>query len=642
MRALSKAGCVGVAVAATTLGLVAAGSVSGATPRVADASAAVPGSYGQLPPTSGTPASKQGILTYPLEPGSGPNWIFPIVPGANYTSDTISFTDYSWRPLWWDPDGTKIAVDWTQSLAGAPVFTDDNKTATITLKSGWKWSDGQPITSQDVLFDFWLYKAAVNLSPENAAGYTPGFYPSDVISMSAPNSTTVVVHFSATHNQLFAFYSELGELIPLPAHAWAETSANGPIITNFANLKTAEKIYNFLANSNPKSGPLGQAEDLKTYASNPLWQVVDGPFKISAYDPATGGFTMLTNPNYSGPVKTKIAGVRGLYFTSESSEVDAYLSGDIDVGLFPHAFAAQMPALRAKGYTIWGYPEDEFGFVVLNFKDPTGDWGHMVNQLYVRQAMQHLVDQEGIIKSRAIWGGLAVPDYGTLSTAPPTVFTTPGDAEIDPYPFSVPDAKAQLVNHGWKVVPGGVSTCVNPGSGPKQCGAGIKEGDGLETNYYYANNSPIGGYIGEALAADFSKVGIKLTLIGKGFNYMIANLDDPAAPTEEKLWGMEEFGYYTQTLYPTAFGTLNTTGSDNLGGISIPAVDQAIHDSVFSTNNRALEHEIYVETYDLPGLFLPNEYRLLAVKKGVVGPAFSFENLPSDAVYNPEYWYFTS
>ena len=652
MPALKKVGCVGVALAATALMLVAPSTASFAAPRSSSGAllgpGPIPGSYGTLPPSSGTPAATQSTMVENLEPGAGPTWIFPVIPATVYTTDVVSLTEFSWRPLWWAPDGTDIYIDWSQSMASAPVFTDNNKTATINLKPGWTWSDGQPVTATDVLFDYWLTEAAATLSPTNIPDFTPGLFPTDVTSITAPNASTVVVHFNATHNQDFAFLFELDQLSPLPAHAWSETSASGPIIPYcatgvtancFNNLKTAEKIYNFLANSNPKLGPLGQAEDLKTYATNPLWQVVDGPFKISAFDPATGGYSMVANTSYSGPVKPKIPGIQFEYFTSESAEVDALLTGSLDVATVPHAYGQEIPKIEAEGYTIFGYPEDEFGIVVFNFKDPTGSWGKIVSQLYIRQAMQHLVDQAGIIKSRGIWDGEAVPDYGTLPSAPPTPFT-PTNATTNPYPFSISTAKQLLTSHGWKVVPNGTSTCQDPGTGPSQCGAGIPAGAPLASNYYYANNTPISANIAEALSADFTQVGINLKLIPKTFNYIVANLNDPAAPANEKLWGMENFGYYTQGLYPTSNGVFNTGAGSNLGDFSDPIVDQAINGSVFSLNNRAIEHEIYVETQQLPGLFLPNEVRLLAVKKGIVGPAFSFENQPDFYTWNPEYWYF--
>ena len=47
-----------------------------------------------------------------------------------------------------------------------------------------------------------------------------------------------------------------------------------------------------------------EAGDLGTYATNPLWQVVDGPFKLTAYDATDNGATVVPNPSYSGPVKS--------------------------------------------------------------------------------------------------------------------------------------------------------------------------------------------------------------------------------------------------------------------------------------------------------------------------------------------------
>ena len=41
-----------------------------------------------------------------------------------------------------------------------------------------------------------------------------------------------------------------------------------------------KKIFDYLTT---------QAKSLSTYATNPLWQVVDGPYKLSAYNATTGG-----------------------------------------------------------------------------------------------------------------------------------------------------------------------------------------------------------------------------------------------------------------------------------------------------------------------------------------------------------------
>ena len=63
------------------------------------------------------------------------------------------------------------------SIANPPVYSNGNKTVTITMKSNYKWSNGQPITANDLLFNIDLIKAAIKASPANWAGYVPGQFP---------------------------------------------------------------------------------------------------------------------------------------------------------------------------------------------------------------------------------------------------------------------------------------------------------------------------------------------------------------------------------------------------------------------------------------------------------------------------------
>ena len=40
---------------------------------------------------------------------------------------------------------------------------------------------------------------------------------------------------------------------------------------------------------------------MNTYATNPLWQDVYGPYKLSSFNATTGAYTLAPNPSYSGP-----------------------------------------------------------------------------------------------------------------------------------------------------------------------------------------------------------------------------------------------------------------------------------------------------------------------------------------------------
>jgi peptide/nickel transport system substrate-binding protein len=66
-------------------------------------------------------------------------------PGDNENGNRIVSTD---KLLMWDYTGSKIAP----ALAKGWSLSDDGKSATLNLREGMKWSDGQPFTADDFLF----------------------------------------------------------------------------------------------------------------------------------------------------------------------------------------------------------------------------------------------------------------------------------------------------------------------------------------------------------------------------------------------------------------------------------------------------------------------------------------------------------
>src|SRR5579862_6070957 len=187
--------------------------------------------------------------------------------------------------------------------------------------------------------------------------------------MSAPNPSTVVLDLDRAYNQDFLALDELPLIVPLPAHAWAAESASGtplperawydPDPSRGANLKTDQAIYAFLN---------GQSKDLATYATNPLWQVVDGPFHLKSFDATTDGNTMVPNPNYSGPVKPSIAELDNVAFTSTAQEFSQLLSGNLTVGYVDPTDLLRAKTLEVSGYTVDRLPGFGSTYVAYNFK----------------------------------------------------------------------------------------------------------------------------------------------------------------------------------------------------------------------------------------------------------------------------------
>jgi peptide/nickel transport system substrate-binding protein len=86
-------------------------------------------------------------------PNGTPTAIFPITNGGDSATPSQNLVSNLFIPLFYGPDGSRPQVNYALSLAaGAPVASDGDKTFTITLKSGVKWSDGTAVTSTDLLF----------------------------------------------------------------------------------------------------------------------------------------------------------------------------------------------------------------------------------------------------------------------------------------------------------------------------------------------------------------------------------------------------------------------------------------------------------------------------------------------------------
>jgi peptide/nickel transport system substrate-binding protein len=626
----------GVALAAASVTLLAACAGSSSSPGGGASSTAppimVPGSIGNVYPAA-SGAETAGTITWAEQPGDGPTWIFPITEaGQNSVFNLYTFSWELWRPTYWTVYGVTPVLDQQMSLAEPAIYTHGDRTVSITFKKGYRWSDGTPITADDLLFDIDLIKAAIKASPANWSGYTPGNFPDDLASTSEPNPQTLVLHLTKPVNPVFFTDDILGQgpTTPLPVQEWARTSLNGPISTDWKTNPAEDlKIFNFL---------LAQNASKSTYASNPLWKVVDGPYKLSAYSAASGGYTMTPNPSYGGPEAAKVSAFQALPFTSDAAEFNAILAKQVDVAQVPLEDVKRLPSVAGLGYHYFGEPDFGMNFADYNFKDKTGDFNAIVNQLYFRQAMQHLEDQVGWI--RAFFNGAGASAYGSIPVFPQNGFL-PSAAANNPYAFSVPDAVSLLKSNGWTINPNGTDVCSNPGTGTGECGAGIPAGTKLAFNLIYTTSPTTIGEEMNSLAQEAASAGIHITLVASNFDTMLENYVDPEAPANDNRWAMEDFGGEGNDAYPTTFGIFNTGGGGQIGDYSSRQADQLINASVSSGNPLAVSNEATYLTENLPVMWQPDQDLIWAWKTDISGPPDSFENL-TQYYATPEFWYFAN
>jgi peptide/nickel transport system substrate-binding protein len=628
MRSLAIA----VATAATAVLLAACGSSSSNSGNTASASLGTV-VYGSVPPT-GTPV-KGGTITQGQLSGQTPTYIFPIVPGAQTQTGTISFLSELFMPLYAGPSGAEPKVDYGLSAANPPKFSNGDKTVTIPLKPGLKWSNGQPIVANDVVFWFDLLKAAVKESAANWGQYTPGLMPDNVKSISTQGKYNVVMHLTTSFNPGFFLNNNLQDtnnVYPLPSSTWNVASPGGPHL-DYTNPANAKKIYDFL---NKAGGSVAK------FASNPLWKTVSGPFKLKSFTPTNSSYVLVPNPNYSGTPKPIMNQVSVQTYTGFTSELNAVKSGSLDVmvGLDPSQLA-EVPSLKAQGIDVLGGPGWGWFGGQINFKDTANHFNKVISQLYVREAMMHLINQPAIIKG--VYKNAAVAAYGPTPSAPTSPYA-PASATTPPYNYDPATAVSLLKSHGWKVVPNGTTTCIKPGSGPTQCGAGIPAGTPIK--FVWANQpesvSSTGALESEVIASEVKKAaGIQIQLQTKTFDFLTANYNNanPAAAKYTNDWGVNNYGGLYTDYYPTASGVWNEGAGFNTGSYSNPTANKLINASVHSGNPDAVKTEADFFAKNPPVFFLPDYDYLIAVNtKKVAGPPNGWLSMTQQQWY-PQYWY---
>jgi peptide/nickel transport system substrate-binding protein len=620
------------------IGMVAAVLVSGtvATGCSSAVSSTVPSTVGRM------------VATYAEQPQTPPNYIFPFMNATDFSLvNSEQFQYLMYRPLYWFGQGSTPDLNPSLSLAAVPTYSADTETVTIDLKP-YAWSDGETLTAQNVMF--WMNM--LHSEKNNWAAYQPGGIPDDVRSITVTSPTQLIMHLTGPVNTSWFTSDELSQITPMP-DAWDVTASGaapdsgGCAAHSFGTADAAcSAVYAFLSKqagfdpANPKSAN----SSLATYATNPLWKVVDGPWKLSRFD-ASGHVSMVANPTYSGPVKPTITTFREVPFSSESEEFNALVDGKVDVGYLPtsdltkpttDALSAGPNNPRLAGsYTMDPLYTWSINYLPYNFNS-TGDAGNagkIFSQLYFRQAMQLLVDQPSSISK--IIRGYGIPTFGPVPNQPPNTFVSP-EVKDNPYPYSPAKAASLLKNHGWTVVPRGTTTCTSPGTGDNHCGSGIPAGAKLSFELPYAPVTDSTSQLMKAEQASWASVGINVTLSQQPFSTVTATaVTCSAGPSCS--WELANWAYgwlFSPDYYPTGELNFQTGAGSNVGSYSDPTNDANI--VATTTQTPLTRYENYLAE-QLPVLYQPNSVTALTeTAKGLTGTT------PQNPLWSitPENWRF--
>jgi peptide/nickel transport system substrate-binding protein len=583
-------------------------------------------STGSNKPASGGKVKPGGTVTFAATQGVPPNFILPLVSASYATQTNINdFEFLLWRPLYWMGGPGTVGVNYGESLAGAPAVAADgaNTKITITLHH-YLWSDGTPVTSRDV--EFWI-----NLLKANKTSwwdYAPGEFPDNIMTASYPTPSTVVLVMKGHYNPDWIL-NELSQIIPIPQQAWDKESATGKVGNYDLTPAGAVKVFSYLSAAN---------KQLATYATNPLWKTVDGPWTLSAFTPSNFDATFVPNKHWSGSPKPTISKFELLTFTSDTAEYNALRSGSLTYGYVPPADEPQDAALEQQGLVVQPWVQWNINFVSYNFTNPTV--GPLFKQLYFRQALQHLVNQGGLI--HATLAGHGYPTNGPVPLEPASQWTSPQE-KTGWYPYSPSAARALLAAHGWKLTSHGAATCARAGSGSSDCGTGISAGMPLKIQFAYTAGVESVAEQASALQTAFAAAGIQLQLKPVSLDSLFS-IYFPCTPGKACPWEMiyDGGGWGFEPTYnmPELGSALATGGVSNAGGYSDPVNDANL--KAVYTGGSSLSSFYNYENYlgkELPLLWMPEILlQVSAVSKNLEGWS------PQQPQLNitPETWKFVS
>jgi len=554
-----------------------------------------------------------------------PDSILPwLLPQYDSLANAGSFQNFMWPALYvFGTPSSPLAYNKALSIAEPPVWSDHDSVVTVTLKD-WKWSDGMPVTSRDVTF----FMNILDANKTEWAHYSTGDMPDDVASVTTRGPHVVVFRLIHSYNPSWFEDDQLAEIIPMPQQSWDKISATSPDGNYDKTVSGAKKVLAYLS---------AQSKDTSSYATNPLWKVVDGAWNLTSFN-INGAATFVPNRKYSGPDKPHVSVFKEVPYTSDAAEFSSLLAGNqLQVGYIPANDFSLAARVDSSGYRVIKSANAQINFLVMNFKSPQA--GSLFRQLYIRQALQHLINEPAVIRS-ALDGTGGYTDYGPIPPEPPNPYIS-SVQKSGPYPYSTSAARHLLLDHGWRIPKSGPATCERPGSRANECGAGVAKGKTLALSLLYISGVSYLQVEMEDFQSAASSVGIEITPKTAPFYSVIGEVlpCGKASCTGPDLgnWG-DGFSWDYGTAYPSGgviFGSNNYVGFPSTP--TLRRLIAATHDVGISGTTAAMRaYDTYL-TRELPAIFQPETYYEYAASSSTGGEYF-----PATGAIAPQDWYLKS
>ncbi|GAA6747876.1 peptide ABC transporter substrate-binding protein [Thermus brockianus] len=412
----------------------------------------------------------------------------------------------------------------------------------LTIRPDARWSDGKPITTEDVQFYFEVGKA------KGMPVLNPDYWERVSLKVKDARNFTVIFEPAYYYDTYGGTYgSPIGYA---PKHImgaeWEKVKAAARNLDPDKDAEKLNELYRnfFLKFSTPQ-------------ALNRGAMVYSGPFKLKRWVPGNS-VEMERNPNF--PIKPEggesryVQKVVYRFIQNTNSLLVAVIGGSIDatssVSLtFDQARSRQLTSRAPGRFDIWFVPGAIWEHIDINkFENcqTVRDLG--LNDKRTRQAILHALNREGLVK--AFFDGLQPVAHTWIAPVNPLF-----NPNVRKYEFDLKKAEALLAEMGWRKGPDGILQRTVGGRTVR-----------FEIEYVTTAGNAIRERTQQFFAEDLKKIGIAVKINNAPSAVVFA--DDYIQRASECKWtGMFEFAWVSNLQED---GGLFQYKNLNTGAIMVP------------------------------------------------------------------------
>ncbi|QTR50087.1 peptide-binding protein [Candidatus Thiothrix anitrata] len=330
--------------------------------------------------------------------GNNLKTLTPLVSSDAYASDVQSYVLESLITR--NPD----TLAWEGLIAKSWQVSADGLTITFQMRDDVTFSDGKPLTADDVAFTFDFIMTEAIQAPRDRA------YLEKIASVKANGKYEVVFTYKEPY---FEALSLAGGMSIFPQHFYEPY------------LKTPQAF-------NESKGLL----------------LGSGPFQMpdpKGWTPDKGNVELVRNERYWGDVQPSYNRILWKIIQNDSARLTTYRNGEIDAyGARPKEYAdlKQDPQMMDKSQHF-EYMPPVAGYSYIGWNQERGGKPTRFADKRVRQAMSHLTDVQRVIKDVFL-------DYAEPAVSPFSNTSKQHDPALQPYAFNLEKAQALLKEVGYE------------------------------------------------------------------------------------------------------------------------------------------------------------------------------------------------